>query len=357
MSLWVSIKGSSAWPEIRNFNLAGGREISAMKKILIIKTSSLGDVVHNFPVISDIRQNYPNASIDWLVEEAYLPLVGLHPGVRHGIPVALRRWRGRVLKKDTWTEIGAFRRLFKNEHYDAIIDTQGLLKSALLASVANGRRHGFDAASARERIAARFYDVRHHVARDQNAVVRNRELAASALGYRIGESINYGIKNDGIKNYGINDSDPAERQKAGREIVLLHSTSRADKYWAEEHWIALGQLIEAAGAQVLLPWGNAVERLRSERIANRLQRAAIPDALSIQALASLLTRCNGVAGLDTGLTHLAAALDTPVVAIYCATDPGLTGVYGASRAVNLGGIDRAPRVAQVFEALLSCGAM
>ena len=318
-----------------------------MRKILIIKTSSLGDVVHNFPVISDIRQNYPNASIDWVVEEAYLPLVGLHPGVRRGIPVALRRWRGRPLKKDTWTEMGALRRLFKNEHYDAIIDTQGLLKSALLASVANGRRHGFDAASARERIAARFYDVRHHVPRAQHAVVRNRELAARALGYRIGEAVNYGTKN----------GDPEERQKPEREIVMLHSTSRADKHWAEEHWIELGQLIEATGAKVLLPWGNADERLRSERIANCMQRASIPEALSMQAVANLLARCNGVAGLDTGLTHLAAALDTPVVAIYCATDPGLTGVYGASRAINLGGIDRSPRVAQVFEALLSCGAM
>ncbi|MSQ53560.1 MAG: lipopolysaccharide heptosyltransferase I [Betaproteobacteria bacterium] len=318
-----------------------------MRKILIIKTSSLGDVVHNFPVISDIRQYHPNASIDWLVEEAYLPLVSLHPGVRHAIPVALRRWRGRPLKKETWTEVGALRRWFKNEHYDTVIDTQGLLKSALLASAANGRRHGFDAASARERIASRFYDVRHHVARAQHAVVRNRELAAHALGYRIGEAV----------NYGMTGGASGERQNAGRAIVLLHSTSRAEKHWAEEHWIKLGQLIEAAGAEVLLPWGNAAERSRSERIATCLERASIPGALSMQAAANLLARCDGVAGLDTGLTHLAAALDTPVVAIYCATDPGLTGVYGARRAVNLGGLDRAPRATQVFEALLLCGAM
>jgi heptosyltransferase-1 len=332
---------------IRNFNLAGGCEISAMRKILIIKTSSLGDVVHNFPAISDIRKNIPNASIDWVVEEAYLPLVRLHPGVARGIGVALRRWRGRPFRRDTWAEAGSLRRLVKTEHYDAVIDTQGLIKSALITSMANGRRHGFDAASAREPIAARFYDVRHHVSRGQNAVVRNRELVAHALGYRIEDPVDYGLM---ARASGAVQGIP-------REIVFLHSTSRADKRWAIERWIELGRLIEAAGARVLLPWGNGTERLRSENIAAALNHASIPDALSIDAAANLLAGCSGVAGLDTGLTHLAAALNTPVVAIYCATDPRLTGVYGAMRAKNLGGLDRAPEALQVFEALLSNGAL
>ncbi len=318
-----------------------------MRKILLIKTSSLGDVVHNLPVVTDIRRNFPNAVIDWVVEEAYLPLVQLHPGVHEAIPVAIRRWRRRPLKFATWTEMRKLRQTFRHDPYELVIDTQGLIKSALLAAAAQGRRHGFDAASAREPIAARFYDVCHHVARSQHAVVRNRELAARALGYRNGDTVDFGLR-----------SGASPRDKASDcRIVLLHSTSRADKHWPEERWLELGNLIESAGGSVVLPWGSSSERLRSERIASSLRHAQIPGALSIQAVAALLAQCSGVAGLDTGLTHLAAAFGTPVAAIYCATDPGLTGVYGSSRAQNLGGPDHAPQAHQVFEMLQTCGAL
>lgn len=318
-----------------------------MRKILIIKTSSLGDIVHNFPVITDIRGHFPSASIDWVVEESYISLVKLHPGVRRGIPVALRRWRRKPFGRDTWNEVGTLRRLFNEEFYDAVIDTQGLVKSALLTSVINGRRHGFDAASARERIAARFYDVRHYVPRDQHAVVRNRELAARALGYRISDVVDYGLA----------DSVADRHRHSRREIVLLHSTSRADKLWAEANWIELGQLIESAGGRVILPWGGEIERMRSGRIAAALSHASIPGALSIDAVAILFASCNGVVGLDTGLTHLAAALNTPVVAIYCATDPRLTGVYGAKCAINMGASDGPPRPSSVLQALRENGAL
>ena len=331
--------------ETRNSNLAGGRNSSMIRKILVVKTSSLGDVVHNFPAISDILKNHPEASIDWVVEEAYVPLVGLHPGIRTAIPVALRRWRRRLLNASTWTEIGALRQFFEKEPYDVVIDTQGLLKSALLAAAANGTRHGFDGRSAREQIAAFFYDKKHRVARNKHAVARNRELASLALGFQIASDPDYGIS--GSRNDRRNDG----------EIVLLHSTSRPDKCWPEENWVALGRQIESAGGRMVLPWGNASERLRSERIAKSLNRAEIPEAMSIDAVAGLLCRCAGVVGLDTGLTHLAAAFGTPVVAIHVTTDPALTGVFGAIRATNLGGLNQVPTALQAFQALITNGAM
>ncbi len=318
-----------------------------MRKILLIKTSSLGDVVHNFPAVSEIRRHFPDAVIDWVVEEAYLPLVELHPGVRRGIPVAIRRWRRRPLKLATWTEMSGLRQLFKHEHYDTVIDTQGLIKSALLAAAAQGRRHGFDAASARESIAARFYDVCHHVARGQHAVIRNRDLSARALGYRNGETIDYGLR----------ARKPLQNQNRDCRIVLLHSTSRTDKHWPESQWVDLGQQLEAAGARIILPWGTLGERQRSERIASALRDAQVPETLSLQAAAELLEGCSGVAGVDTGLTHLAAALGTPVAAIFCATDPRLTGIYGAQCTRNLGGPGRSPQSREVFAALQACGAM
>jgi heptosyltransferase-1 len=328
-----------------NFNLAEGRNSSMIRKILVVKTSSFGDVVHNFPAISDIRKNHPEASIDWVVEEAYVPLVGMHPGVRKAIPVAQRRWRRQLLRVTTWNEINALRKWFKNEPYDAVIDTQGLLKSALLADVANGTRHGFDSRSARERIATFFYDKKHRVACDKHAVARNRELASLALGYQTTSDVDYGLI--GSRNDRCNEG----------EIVLLHSTSRSDKYWPEENWVALGRQIESSGGRMVLPWGNASERSRSQRIAKSLDRAEVPEAMSIDALAGLLGRCAGVVGLDTGLTHLAAALGTPLVAIYVATDPALTGVFGAIRATNLGGLNQVPTALQAFQALIANGAM
>ena len=316
-----------------------------MKRILIVKTSSLGDVVHNLPVASDIRRHFPDADIDWVVEEPYAPLVGLHSAVRRVIPVALRRWRRRPLGRSTWREIGEFRRLFRTVRYDAIVDTQGLLKSALIARAAKGRHHGFDAGTAREPLAARFYDVTHHVPLSQHAVPRNRALGAAALGYRVEEPIDYGIVISGSLT-----------QPAQPYAVLLHGSSRRDKLWAEAAWIELGRALAARGLACVLPWGSDEERKRSERIAQDLSRAEVPPLQPLDRLAVLLGKAVAVVGVDTGLTHLAAALGRPVAAIYCGTDPSLTGVYGAPRAKNLGGPGERPSPEEALRALEAVGA-
>jgi len=316
-----------------------------MKRILIVKTSSLGDVVHNLPVASDIRRHFPDAGIDWVVEEPYAPLVGLHSAVRRVIPVALRRWRRRPLGRSTWREIGEFRRLLRTVRYDAIVDTQGLLKSALIARAAKGRHHGFDAGTAREPLAARFYDVTHHVPLSQHAVPRNRALGAAALGYRVEEPIDYGIAISGSLT-----------QPAQPYAVLLHGSSRRDKLWAEAAWIELGRALAAQGLACVLPWGSDEERKRSERIAQDLSRAEVPPLQPLDRLAVLLGKAAAVVGVDTGLTHLAAALGRPVAAIYCGTDPSFTGVYGVPRARNLGGPGERPSPEEAFLALEAVGA-
>ncbi|MFY9314158.1 MAG: lipopolysaccharide heptosyltransferase I, partial [Burkholderiales bacterium] len=135
-----------------------------MPRILFIKTSSLGDVVHNCPAVSDVARCVPDAAIDWVVEDSFAEVAALHPGVRRVIPVSIRRWRGALLSSATWSEMSAFRGALRAERYDAVIDSQGLVKSALLAAMARGRRHGLDRASAREPFAARFYETTHAVA-------------------------------------------------------------------------------------------------------------------------------------------------------------------------------------------------
>jgi heptosyltransferase-1 len=314
-----------------------------MPNILLIKTSSLGDVVHNLPVVSDIRARFPRARIDWVVEEAYRDIAGMHPGVRRAIPVALRRWRGNVLKPAHWREFGQFRRALSGMRYDCVIDTQGLVKSALLAQAASGTRHGYAGSSARESLAAKFYDVTHKVPRDLHAVVRNRRLAAMALGYELPAALDYGIAMP-------SGAGPIEPHPY---CVLLHATSRADKLWPEPAWERLGIELARQGYAAILPWGDAAERARSERIAQAVPQALVPPALGIRGVAELLAKAHAVIGVDTGLTHLAAALGRPVVALYCGTHPGLTGVYAAqgARVRNLGGTRMAPELDEVVAAL------
>ena len=311
-------------------------------RILLVKTSSLGDVIHNLPVVGDIRRHFPDAAIDWCVEDSFAAIPRLHPAVVEIIPVAVRRWRKALFKSGTWNEIGTLRQRLRAVRYDLVIDTQGLVKSAFIAHQANGPLAGYAAGSAREPLAARFYDRHFSISTAAHAVVRNRQLVAAALGYAIDAAPDYGI------------AAPAADFDWLPEcpyIVFLTATSRDDKLWPEAQWLALGRTLAERGYRAVLPAGNALERQRAERLA-----AAIPGALSapplgIAQLAALLAGSKAAVGVDTGLTHLAAALKVPTVALYTATEPGLTGVLGAGFYRNLGGKGQAPAVDAVLAEL------
>ena len=307
-----------------------------MPRILIVKTSSLGDVVHQCPAVSDAARKLPGAEIDWVVEEGFAGIARMHRAVRAVLPGALRRWRATPWKRSVWREVSEFRRSVTAERYEAVVDTQGLLKSALVTRAARGTRHGMDQASAREGIASRFYDRRHAVPRVLHAVERNRRLTAAALGYALDGQLDYGLA-----------SSP-ETEVKGAYAVLLTMTSRADKLWPENRWIELGR---ALALPVVLPWGSAAERARAERIGQGIGQAVIPKAMALDELASLFAHARGVVGLDSGLTHLAAALGVPTVAVFCASDPVLTGVYGSARARNVGAPGKPPEVFEVLKCL------
>lgn len=315
-----------------------------MKSILLVKTSSLGDVVHNLPVASDIRSAYPDAEIDWVVEEGFAAIPPLHPAVRSVLAVAIRRWRSRLWQRQTRDEIRGFLQRLQAQTYDAVVDTQGLLKSALIARAARGARFGLDWQSAREPLAL-FYDRTFSVPWTLHAVERNRALAGQALGYLL-PSLNYGIR-----------AAPAQFSwlPAARYAVLLHASSAERKLWPEARWIEVGKHFAQRGVRCVLPWGSAVERDRCERLAARLPGAVVPPALPLDEAAGLLAAAQAVIGVDTGLTHLAAALGVPTVGVYCATDPAATGIYGCARAVNLGGNGAPPQAAAVADALERLG--
>ena len=314
-----------------------------MPRILLIKTSSLGDIVHNLPVVSDIHAHVPDVQVDWVVEESFADIPRLHPGVARVIPVALRRWRKHLASKATLREFNAFRGTLRAQRYDAVIDTQGLIKSAVLARdarVARGGCVGLDWPSSREPLRI-FYDRTFNVPWGQHAVARNRSLAAQALSYALRTSAQYGISAPAGSLPWLN---------AARYAVMLHATSADAKLWPEAHWAELHKLLFLNNISAVLPWGSAHEQMRSERLARMMPGAVVAPRMSINELAMLFSRAALVVGVDTGLNHLAAALSAPTVGIYCGTDPVATGIHGAARAVNLGGTGQTPAVGVVVAA-------
>lgn len=275
------------------------------------------------------------------MEEPFAEVVALHSGVRRAIPVAIRRWRSRLLQPATWREIRDFRRNLGAETYDLVIDSQGLLKSAVISLGARGVRHGYDADSAREPLASRFYDVRHSVSRDLHAVERNRTLAGLAAARGFTDVCDYGLAAPAV--------DPIATNKPF--CVLLSMTSRTDKLWPEEYWVDLARLLEARGFACVLPWGSAAEHARCLRIASRTGCGIVPRALSLGELAGILSHADAVFGVDTGLAHLAVALGTRAIGIYCSTDPLRTGLHGGGRMVNLGGPGRIPLPGEAIAAM------
>lgn len=312
-------------------------------RVLLVKTSSLGDVVSNLPVASDIARAVPGAVIDWVVEEAFADIPRLHPAVRQVLPVALRRWKKRLLAAATWREVRAAREAIGAEEYDFVIDTQGLVKSAWLACAARGLRCGYDRASIREPLASFAYQRGFAVSWQLQAVARNRQLAAAALGYALEAAPDYGLRASAAPGL------PA------RYAVLLTATSRAEKLWPDAQWLALGRALHARGMVSLLPAGNEAERSRAARIADGIPGARLTPPASIAELAGVLAGARVVVGVDTGLTHLAAAVGVPVVGIYCGSDPAANGVI-AARAINLGAPLAAPSSAEVLAAVDRLGA-
>ncbi|MEA2930920.1 MAG: heptosyltransferase [Hyphomicrobiales bacterium] len=311
-----------------------------MADILFIKTSSLGDVIHHMPAVTEARRHCPAARFAWVVEEDFAPLVALHPAIDTVIPVASRRWRRQWLSPSTWPERRAFRHALRERAYDTVIDTQGLFRSALIARRARGEHHGYDAASIKERAAAAFYDVRHRVDRSLHAITRNRLLTGLALGYTPEGNADFGLDRAAL-------SGGAE----GTYAVLLHATARREKEWPVEHWIALGNNISARGYDLVIPWGSETERERSAAIVARVARSSAPDRRALDHVARQIAGASLVIGVDTGLTHLAGALGVPLVAVFAGTEPGLYGPMGAGPIAVVGDKRGAPPVDEVMAAV------
>jgi heptosyltransferase I len=311
-----------------------------MSDILFIKTSSLGDVIHHMPALTEASRERPDARFAWAVEESFAPLVALHPAVGDVISVASRRWRKALHKPATWKEIARFAKSIRGRNYNEIIDTQGLFRSALIAKIARGRRHGYDAPSIREPAASWLYDVRHRVERNLHAIARNRALTGLALGYAPRGAIDFGLDRASIA---VTVGKPY--------ALLLHATARLEKQWPEQCWAVLARALSSRGFEPLLSWGTESEHARSKRIAAQVEETRVVERRPLDETARLIAGASLVVGVDTGLLHLAAALGVPLVAIFLASEPGLTGPMGQGPMAIVGGNGAAPTAEEAVAAV------
>lgn len=285
-------------------------------RLLVVKLSSLGDVVHTFPALTDAAAALPGLEVDWAVEEAFAPVAALHPAVRRTIRVPLRRLRKHPLAAWRSGEAAAVRRALAAEPYDIIIDAQGLMKSALVAACARGPRHGFDRASAREGLATLLYGHTHHVPETEHMAVRIRKLFAAALGYGLeGRPADTGLR-------------PAP-SGAAPHLVFLHGTTWPTKTWTRDGWRALAARAQDAGFAVRLFAHGETETARATAMAEGLPAVTLLPPQTLDTLAPLLQSAAGVVSVDTGLGHLAAAYGVPTLGLYGPTNPTLTGLFGA----------------------------
>ena len=292
-------------------------------KVCVIKTSSMGDVIHTLPALTDAQNVIPNVSIDWVVEENFAEIPRWHSAVNRVLPIALRRWRKSPFSIQTRNEWKNYRTLLQAENYDAVIDVQGLIKSALFATrFAQGVKHGYDRQSIREPLASFFYDKKYAISYQQHAVERIRQLFAQSLGYELPQ-----VQGDyGIARHFLHQT-PEQNY-----VVFIHSTTRTDKHWEESEWQKLIEKITAlSDYEIHLPWGNEQEKARAERLAQVHSNVIVLPKLTLTELAKQLANAKAVVSVDTGLAHLTAALDKPNITLYGATDPKLIGCYGKNQ--------------------------
>jgi heptosyltransferase-1 len=321
-------------------------------KILLVRVSSLGDVLHNLPMVADILRHHPGAQVDWVVEEGYVSLVRLNPMVRKVIPVALRRWKKGLKHQAVRAEMGRFWRDLRAEQYDYVFDTQGLIKTGIVMAAARVRPGGKKVGLANgtedsgyEGISRIFHTLSVPVAPRTHAVARGRQVAAAALGYAL----------DSPPDFNLPAPDPDRRpawMPAGDYAVFFHGTARDAKKWAPANWIGLGQALEQTQTRlpILLPWGSAREKAEAEALAAALPNAVVLPRLSMMDAVELARHAALAVGVDTGLTHIAAAFVRPTVEIYCDSPRWKTEGNWSPRIVNLGDTGAPPTVEQVVAA-------
>lgn len=309
-------------------------------RVLIVRTSSLGDLVHMLPAISDIARMVPGAEIDWVVEESFAEIPSWHPAIRRVIKIAHRRWRKAWWSPQVRQERKAVLECIRDAKYDLVLDMQALLKSVWLTRAAGGIHHGLDWRSAREPLCSLFYDVRHRIPFWQPAVKRQRDLAAAAFGYVYNTAPDFGLGERFVREV-----------KQPPYAVIMPSASRDDKLWPVPAWHGVFDELQAKGLGLVLLAGSERETQRAQALISGRHNASVHPRSGLTDLARLLAQSQIMVGLDSGLTHLAAAVGTNTIGLYKASTPVRTPVTGSGHTFSLGDRDHEPTLEMVLKAI------
>ena len=309
-------------------------------RVLIVKVSSLGDIIHTLPAVTDAYHAHRDLVFDWVVEENFAEVPSWHPAVNQVIPVAIRRWRRNLVKTYLNHEFRAFRHALQGVHYDLVIDAQGLIKSGIISRLSRGLTVGLSNRTIREPIATLFYNKVYSVPWTEHAVDRVRQLFSRALQYSYDKDlIDYGLD--------VSRIDPDHGSGPSKQVVFLHGTTWATKHWPEHYWRHLAHIATEAGYEVLIPWGNQEEKHRAEFIARNNDQVTVLERQTLTGIAQKINRAAGVIAVDTGLGHLSVALAKPTLSLYGPTDPGLSGTFGQQQTHLVSNLNCAPCVKKV----------
>jgi heptosyltransferase-1 len=306
-------------------------------RVLLVKLSSMGDLIQGLPAITDAMKVYPDLQLDWAIDEAFADIAHWHPAVNKVIKSAHRRWKKDPLGYWKNGEIKAFLNDLRAEEYPKIIDGQSNLKGGIVTALSRGNKYGPDARSAREWGAHFAYNTRFAIDKNMLAITRLRLLFANALGYEMPTT----APDFGLQNTPWPEIDPKFTDKP--YLVFVHNASWPTKYWDDAHWRELIHRAHSRDLHVLLPWGSDGERQSAEKIASGLNNAVVLPRFSLSEQASLLRGAQAAVCMDTGLAHMSAAMDTPTVTLYGPTDAHLIGATGPRSAhINADGFDCTP---------------
>lgn len=321
-----------------------------MKKLLLVKTSSMGDLIHTFPALTDLSQHRPDEyEITWLVEESFVDIAKMHPMTKEVIVIGSRRWKKNLFSPQTWREFGTFKQAVRNQPWDLIIDCQGLFKSAMMTKLAAQKgtipTYSYSKESIRDPFAARFYDHGFSVPKGLTAIERNRQLFSKIFNYTPAPLADFGIQHWHETSQLTPDQPFA---------ALIHGTSAENKEWPEEKWVEIGQWLAEKGLISILFWGNPREQARAERIAKAIPKAIVMPKVSLQEAGLILSKATLIIAVDTGLAHLANTQDRPVIGLFLGSHANYAGVIPTQHnphAINLGGKGENPSVSEVIAAI------
>lgn len=309
-------------------------------KILLVRTSSMGDLIHTLPAIEDLSRNCPDTELHWLCEEAFSDIARLHPFVRKIHYFSWRQWRKKLFSAETWHKIKTLKKSLNTENFDAVLDAQGLIKSALASKLAGAPVVGMDKHSAREALATYFYRQTFPIPKAQNAIWRNRALFASFFNYDFDDKVNFGVR--------LPEKIPSVVAQQPYHVCLT-AASRDDKLWPLENWAALiKKIYDTDGLPCYLPYGNEAERQRAATLAEQWDFIHLCPPMTLVQATILLAQAKSVIGVDTGLLHLANAVECTLLGIFTSTNPQKTGVQPSKYAMNIGKVGEVPDVQAAF---------